>query len=115
MASPYYTTATIVKDSLKAIDAGLTDTKILVYIVMCESIADSIMGLNFHTGFSAEKHGLVRRFCTNLTAIMCLAYDTTEYATTSMAALTADILWAQIEFDMLLLKSPDIVNYMKGL
>lgn len=115
MASPYYTTATIVKDTLKAIDAGLTDAKILVHIVMCESIADALMGTNFQTSFNAEKHGLVRRFCTNMAAIMCLGYDTTEYTSTAQAALTADILWAQIEFDMLLLKDASIIKYLKGL
>ena len=114
--TPIYTTATIVKQTLKAIEADLDDAEINIHITVAESIAESIMGTqDLRTSFDAEKHGLVRRFCTNMAAIMCLAYDTTEYTTTSMAALTADIFWAQIEFDYLLLKSADIVKYLKGL
>ena len=114
--TPVYTTATIVKQTLEAIDATLDDDEIDIFIGQAEGIAEAIMGTqDLRTSFDVENHGLVRRFCTNMAAIMCLAYDSTEYTATSQAALTADIMWAQIEFDYLLLKSVDIVKYLKGL
>ena len=116
MASPYYTTATIVRQTLLKIDSGLNDAEIGVFITMAESIAEALMGtIQFRISFDAEKWGLVRRFCTNLAAVGCLTYDVTEFSTTTQATLTADLLWAQIEFDMVLLKSADIITYLKGL
>ncbi len=115
MASPYYTTATIVRQALLKIDSGLDDSEINIFIAMAESTVEAITGTQaWRTSFNAEKWGIIRRLSTNMAAIMCMAYDVTEFTTTSQATLTADIIWAQIELDMTILKSVDVVKYLKS-
>lgn len=109
----YYTTPSIVKESLKVVE--LHDDIITGFIEQAESIVEAILGSQFgRAGFSAPKWGILRRLATNLACIQCLAYDTTAYATTSMAALTADIFWAMIEQDIKFLSDKRIVEYLKA-
>jgi len=116
MAGPYYTTATIVRQTIKPIEADLDDTELGVFITQAESIAESIAGTQaFRTSFDAEKWGIMRTLSTYLAATMALGYDVTEYATTAQATLSADIYWAIIDFCIGLLKDERITTYLGGL
>ena len=115
MAAPYYTTATICKDRIKAFDSGLTDAKIETIIEMVEGVINAVMRMSFVTTFDPTKHGLIRDCATNLTAYYMLTFDVTEYGSSSAAALTGDLLWSSADRDLAILADRRTTKYLEGL
>ena len=115
MAGPYYTTATICKDRIKAFDSGLTDAKIETIIEMVEGIINAVMRTSYTATFDSTKHGLIRDVATNLTAFYMLTYDVTEYGSSSAAALTADLLWSTGDRGLAILADRRTLKYLAGL
>ena len=95
-----------VKDRLSQISgSNVTDIMISGAIVQAEGIIDAGMrltgkGASPDYTFSAAKHGLVRNTASAMAAYITLSYLVEEFLSTSSAALTADLLWAEVNRNM---------------
>lgn len=119
--TPTYTTAAIVKLRCSDIDTtNLLDTVIDGLIIQAEGIIDAVIRKSFRGAsadytFDADKHGLIRDTCTCLAAWLCITYDVEQFSTGSYAALTADLLWAEVDRNLAILSDERTVKFLGGL
>ena len=90
-----YTTAAIVRKSVKNIDAGLIDADIDVYIEEAEGILDALMGQSFVDTFTATKHGILRSASTKWSSICAVMYDPSGFTSSTEASMIADVMWEE--------------------
>ena len=114
-----YTTAALVRKRLLAIDSSLIDADITEKINMAEGIIDSVMrktgrGTGADFTFNADKHGLIRDVCTSISAFLCLTFDVSEFASSSFAGLTADLLWAESDRGLAILSDARTIRYLEN-
>lgn len=86
---------------------------------MAEGIIDAVMrisgrGASPEITFDADKHGILRDTCTCLAAWLCMTFDVEQFSTGSYAALTADLLWAEIDRNLAILSDDRTLKYLKG-
>ena len=119
--TPTYTTAAIVKKRVSKLDtANLTDSDIEANINMAESIVDSVMQLTFRGAspnftFDADKHGILRDAATSLAAWMSLTFDPEQFASSSSAALSSDLLWSEADRNLAILSDNRVPKFIGGL
>ena len=90
-----YTTAAIVRKSVKNIDAGLIDADISAYIEEAEGILNALMGQSFVDTFLTSKHGILRAAATKWACISALMYNPGVSASSTEASLIADVMWEE--------------------
>ena len=100
-----YTTIQNVKDRLSQVSgSNVTDEMISGSIVQAEGVIDAGMRLSGRSGgnysYSGANHGLITNTATAMAAYITLGYLVEEFLSTSSAALTADLLWAEINRNM---------------
>lgn len=120
MTDPTYATVAEVSGSLILATKGLTPETISGSILRAEGIIDSILqksgrGTSPDYTFDLAKHGIIKDAAISLAALDLLVADVEEFAGTSTAGLTADILWAKANRDLILLMSPAVSKFIEGL
>lgn len=100
-----YATIQNVKDRLAQISgSNVTDDMISGAILQAEGIIDAGMRLSGRSGgeysYSGATHGLITSTATAMAAYTTLGYLVEEFLSTSSAALTADLLWAEVNRNM---------------
>lgn len=84
--------------------SNVTDAMISGAILQAEGIVDAGMRLSGRNSgdytFNQGKHGLIRNTTSAMAAYITLGFLVEEFLSTSSAALTADLLWAEINRNM---------------
>lgn len=110
-ASVYgFTTATKVKFQLEKFEAGATDGEIETLITHAEGYIIAITKTIWKTTIPP----LVEAATTHLAAFLLLQHDPSGLASTSSAALVADMLYSIFEKEETLLKDERIVEFLKN-
>lgn len=114
-----YTTVDDVKDRIAQISgSNVTDEMISGAIFQAEGIVDSAMRLTGRgTGpdytFDEAKHGLIKDTTTALGTYMILNFLVEDFQSTSSAALTADLLWAEVNRNFGILLDDRVRKYVQ--
>ena len=119
MTDPTYTTVEEVSGSLILATRGLLPTDISGAILRAEGIVDSILQKSGRGGspdytFDYTKHGIIKDATMSLAMMDLIIGDVEEFAGTSTAGLTADMLWAKANRDLILLMSPAVSKWIMG-
>ncbi len=111
-----YTTVAKVQSQIQNIDTSVTSAMIEEYIYMAEGLIDATMGKSFIVPliFSSSKHRLIERCATKLATIDCVLYDITHNLGTSGSSLVLDVLRADSNRCLDLLKNPAVVKFLEG-
>jgi hypothetical protein len=111
-----YTSSAHVRQSVKNIPAGITDTDIDRYIENAQTIIDATMKTSFLDTFDATKHSLLRTAATPLTALTTITYDPgTAFLELEDAEATIKLLTAEADRALKLLADPRTVAYLKSM
>ena len=104
-----FTTATIVKFKIENYETGATDDEIDELIEQAEGIVIAIT----RTVWKTTIPSLIKSLTTDLAAFYLLQHDPSGLSSTSEAALEADMLWAAIERQIILLSDDRVVEFLK--
>lgn len=116
--TPTYTTAAKVSGAILGINPDLAASSTLINqkIQMAEGVVDATMRASGRGGgdytFSGQKHGLIEDVTTQLAAFYCMAYDVENFGGNAAAGLTADLLWAATNRDLVLLMNPSVRKFL---
>lgn len=111
-----YTTADLVKKSVKNISADLSDADIEVFIEEAQGIIDNTMKTSLIATFDATKHAILQSCATNIAAEKAITYDPgTEFLSLDDAKETARILDTAINRTLTILSDPRTPTYLKSL
>jgi len=109
-----YTTAAIVRKSVKNIDGGLIDADIDVYIEEAEGILDALMGQSFKDTFLESKHGILRAAATKWASLSAMMYDPSGFTSSTEASMIADVMWEEWTYLTGLLAVDTVVRSLEG-
>lgn len=104
-----YTDATKVKFKIENHEAGVTDAEIDELINQAEGFIIALTKVRW----SGTIPLLVESVATNLAALYLLQHDPSGLASTSLAALEADLLWAILEKELALLGDTIVIEFLK--
>lgn len=90
-----YTTASLVRKSVKNISLTLLDADIEAYIAEAEGILDALMGQSFIDTFLVSKHGILRAAATKWASISAVMYDPSGFTSSTEASMIADVMWEE--------------------
>ena len=110
-----YTTAALVRKTVKNIDATLLDADLNAYIEEAESILDCIMGGSFIATFNATKHGILRSAANKWAAICCIIFNPSGTESIGEWSAMVDVLWDQWGTLLDYLTLDTVVRYLEGL
>jgi hypothetical protein len=109
-----YTTATLVRKRVEAIDASLTDADIEQYILEAETVIDCIMKDSLISTFNSIDHAILRSCASDLAAMSCIQYNPAAFASAEGAEIAANLLQENIQLNFYMLSDPRVIEYLKS-
>lgn len=115
---PTYATVEEVSGALVLAGKDLPATRVSGAILRAEGLIDSVLqktgrGSSPDFIFDLTKHGIIKDTVIALVGLDLITSDVEDFSSSMTAALTADMLWAKANRNMIILMSPSVSKYLK--